>query len=192
MRRRAIAIGAVGFAASALLLVLAMADVERTTLSFLAALAWLAGSGGALAALLHGQRMSLRGQVEILKRLDRLPTARDLRRLPKLEDLERVSSTRDVEHQVEALKRAVEAGNEAIAANNKAIAANSKTVEAGTKAIAANNKAVEAANNAMPPVIRHAVSEANEAMMWAIDARLVGISEQVVDRRDDMAADEVS
>ncbi len=95
MRRRAIAIGAVGFAASALLLVLAMADVERTTLSFLAALAWLAGSGGALAALLHGQRMSLRGQVEILKRLDRLPTARDLRRLPKLEDLERLSSTRD-------------------------------------------------------------------------------------------------
>jgi hypothetical protein len=105
--------------------------------------------------------------------------------LPKLEDLERLSSTRNLEHQVEALKRAVESGNEAIAVNNRA-------VEAATKAVAANNKAVEAANHAMPPAIRQAVSDANEAMMWAIDARLVGFSEQVVDRRDDMAADEVS
>lgn len=142
MRRRAIAIGTAGFAASAVLVVLALVDVERTTMSYLAALAWIIGTGAALVALLLGQRKSLRGQAEIQSRLVSLVGTDDDRRSLTLEGLERQFES--------AVQTAVE------------------------QAVVESNAAAQAA-----------VHQASDATVWAIDARLVAIAEQFLDRRDD-------
>lgn len=141
MRRRAMVIGTAGFVASVILVVLALVDVERTRMSYLAALAWIIGAGAALVALLLGQRKSLRGQAEILSRLVTLVGTEDARRSLTLEGLERQFES--------AVQTAVE------------------------QAVVESNAAAQAA-----------VHEASDATVWAIDARLVAIAEQFLDRHD--------